>query len=225
MDGEQRFSAKSLRAIRSLLIALFVLAGDRGSADTDQGVVVGLANYAGVEAGPLADAVRVATSVLGQAGVRTQWRDCTAVRGHLPCEDGARSQAVLAIKLFGRGQSRAQAPSSDALGVALLPKREGERLVAIVFVEESRVQARRSSVPLHVVLGHVMAHEAGHLLLGAPDHAAAGLMQARWSSRDLARAEQGQFRFSEQESSRLRAAVLRLVHPLAAGDDSHLAAK
>ena len=132
---------------------------------------------------------------------------------------------MLTIKLFGRGQTRVLAPSPYALGVALLPKRGGNGLVAIVFVEEVNVQGRRSSVPLPVVLGHTMAHEVGHLLLGTAEHAAAGLMQARWSSGDLARAARGQLRFSEQESSRLRAAAFTLAHPLAAGDDPRLAAK
>jgi hypothetical protein len=183
-----------------------VLAGDGGGGDTDQGVVVRLVDYAGVEARPLTDAVRVAKSVLGQAGLQTHWRDCTAVDGPGACADEAASRAVV-LKLFGRGQTRVLAPSPDALGVALLPKREGERLVAIVFVEEATAQGRRSSVPLHVVLAHTMAHELGHLLLGTAEHAATGLMQARWSSRDLAHAARGQLRFSEQESSRLRAAV------------------
>jgi hypothetical protein len=187
--------------------------------------VVRLGNYAGVEAGPLSDAVREAQSLLAAAGVRTSWRDCTAADGHRPCAGEATSRAVLAINLFGRGQSRALAPSPHALGVAFLPKQPGEGPVAIVFVEEAKVEARRSVVPLHVVLGHAMAHEAGHLLLGAPEHAADGLMQARWSSQDLARAMRGQLRFTAEEASRLRAAVLTLAHPLAAGDDSQRAAK
>jgi hypothetical protein len=191
-----------------------VLAEDRGGWDTDQGVVVRIGNYAGVEARSLTDAVRVAQSVLGQAGVQTHWRDCTAVDGYFPCADGAASRAVLAVKLFGRGQTRVLAPSPDALGVALLPRQEGEGLVAIVFVEEVKVQAWRANVPLPVVLGHTMAHEVGHLLLGTAEHAPAGLMQARWSSGDLAHAARGQLRFSEEESSRLRAAVLPSREPV-----------
>ena len=191
-----------------------MLAGDRGGGDTDRGVVVRLGNYAGVEARPLTDAVRVAESVLGQAGVQMRWRDCTAVDGHFPCADGPASRVVVAIKLFGRGQTRVLAPSPDALGVALLPKRKGEGLVAIVFVEEVKVQAWRANVPLPVVLGHTIAHEVGHLLLGTAEHAPAGLMQARWSARDLAHAARGQLRFSDQESSRLRAAVLPSLDPV-----------
>jgi hypothetical protein len=202
-----------------------LLAGDLEVPDADRRVVVGLGNYAGVPGGTLTDAVRVAQTVLAAAGVQTHWQDCTAVDGHLPCEDGRRSQALLAIELFGRRQSHALAPSPDALGVALLPHREGERSFAIVFVEEARVQAFRAGVPLQVVLGHVLAHEAGHLLLGTAQHAAGGLMQARWSPSDLVRATHGQLRFSEEESSRLRAAVLTPAPHLAAGEDPRLAGK
>jgi hypothetical protein len=185
-------------------------AADRDVPDAQ--VVVGLGNYASVPARTLADAVRVAESLLGQAGVPTQWRDCTAAIGHRPCAGGAASRAGLAIDLFGRGQTRALARSPDTLGLAFLAKREGEESVAIVFVEEARVQAFRAGVPMQVVLGHATAHEAGHLLLGTTEHAAAGLVQAHWSPGDLSRAAFGQLRFNEQESSRLRAAVLALAH-------------
>jgi hypothetical protein len=57
-----------------------------------------------------------------------------------------------------------------------------------------------------VILGYVMAHEVGHLLLG-PGHQPTGIMGARWNRDDLQRAACGQLCFSREQAELLRAAV------------------
>jgi hypothetical protein len=55
------------------------------------------------------------------------------------------------------------------------------------------------------LLGHVAAHEIGHLLLGSNSHAAAGIMHAHWTAEELASAKVGSLVFLEKESRRMRA--------------------
>jgi predicted metalloendopeptidase len=48
---------------------------------------------------------------------------------------------------------------------------------------------------LIAVLGCVLAHEIGHLLLNGGGHATSGLMKAYWMKKDLSLIEQRTFRF------------------------------
>jgi hypothetical protein len=57
------------------------------------------------------------------------------------------------------------------------------------------------------VLGRVVAHEIGHLLLGTSDHEPAGLMRALWTRQILERNRDDDFRFTAADSLALRAAV------------------
>ena len=65
--------------------------------------------------------------------------------------------------------------------------------------------ARRPSrvgVELGTLLGRVMAHEVGHLLLGNGYHGEAGLMLAEWPDALLTRRAEG-WRFSMLEAARM----------------------
>lgn len=185
------------------------LAADRAE-DAARGteLVVRVSDYARIPADMLGTAVQLARSVLGRAGVETHWRAGTTTALDAPPRDREAGRgSELTIEIFGRGQSRALAPSPEVLGFALLPTREGEDPYGVVFVEKATGLARKAGVPLPLVLGHAMAHEIGHLLLGTHDHSTTGLMRAQWSSQELQRAAWGQLRFSDDESARLRRAV------------------
>jgi hypothetical protein len=55
-----------------------------------------------------------------------------------------------------------------------------------------------------VILGHAMAHELGHLLLGTKAHSPGGLMRAHWTREDLANTSKGNLRFSKEQCLTLR---------------------
>jgi hypothetical protein len=61
------------------------------------------------------------------------------------------------------------------------------------------------------LLGSVIAHELGHLLLGEHSHSSGGLMQAHWRSEQLKRMEMGNLLFDATAAAQLRsrAAILR----------------
>jgi len=58
--------------------------------------------------------------------------------------------------------------------------------------------------PWSAVLGYVMAHELGHLLLGENSHSAEGVMIRRFGLPEWARVARGQMFFSTAEASRMR---------------------
>ena len=59
-----------------------------------------------------------------------------------------------------------------------------------------------------LILGCLIAHEIGHLLLGPGAHATSGIMQAKLQLDDLTRAIRGQLVFTRAEANLLRANVL-----------------
>ena len=67
--------------------------------------------------------------------------------------------------------------------------------------------------PVALILGHVSAHEIGHLLLGPGAHGHDGIMRAGWSRQDLQQAAWGQLVFTDEESGRLRATLISRLAP------------
>jgi hypothetical protein len=65
--------------------------------------------------------------------------------------------------------------------------------------------AAQLDAPRALLLGLVMAHEIGHLLLPYEKHANTGLMRAGWSRTDIELAGRGQLRFSATEAGLIRA--------------------
>jgi len=55
------------------------------------------------------------------------------------------------------------------------------------------------------ILGSVMAHELGHLLLGLNSHSVTGLMRARWGNDELRCLDMGTLVFLPEQGKRMRA--------------------
>jgi hypothetical protein len=79
---------------------------------------------------------------------------------------------------------------------------------ACVFYDQVQDPANRGPASVSQILGHIAAHELGHLLLRSSAHAASGLMRAQWHLDDLQRATSGRLLFSPTEAKRIRSEVL-----------------
>lgn len=77
---------------------------------------------------------------------------------------------------------------------------DGQGCHADLFNEAIQHLREETHVSASVILGHAMAHELGHLLLGTNSHSSIGLMRARWDREDLAKASRGNLRFSQEQS-------------------------
>ena len=59
-----------------------------------------------------------------------------------------------------------------------------------------------------MILGHLMAHELGHLLLGEAGHpAGSGIMHVPWQTKELEQIKQGVMSFLPEQAQRIRAQV------------------
>jgi hypothetical protein len=92
-------------------------------------------------------------------------------------------------------------PDWGTLGVAVA----GARIVR-VFVDRVETVARGAQEDVGEVLGHVIAHEIGHVLLGPNAPSAAGLMAA---SLDLPRIALGGLWFDQGQAAIIRAKLAR----------------
>jgi hypothetical protein len=62
-----------------------------------------------------------------------------------------------------------------------------------------------------IVLGAVMAHELGHILLGSRDHATSGVMVTRLGAHEIREAASGELQFLRSQAHRMRAEAARRV--------------
>jgi hypothetical protein len=143
------------------------------ASETDNGpaITVLVFNYREVPVETLVKAETEAGRILEQAGAHVTWRDCPT--GNEPCRKGPGRVFSLAM-MAGPMQNK----SLDTVsGYAVLPD-----LLAVVYYDYlPRITGGRNNLSdTAVILGCVIAHELGHLLLGTHRHSIAGIMQDRW---------------------------------------------
>jgi len=147
-----------------------------------------------------------ATYILGRAGVQADWLVCFDVAGPAEVQDGCRKRTDsehICILI----ESHAVAQPVRTLAFAPLTLGIQGEYATILYDRILRL-ADSPGTSLSVVLGCVIAHEIGHVLLGANSHSPEGVMSAAWSQHDLTRAGQRRLGFSQDESCRLQAAVM-----------------
>ena len=99
----------------------------------------------------------------------------------------------------------------DAYGVTYVVRETNRGWLATVFSDRIDQAAERVGVEPGTLLGLVMAHEVGHLLLGSGYHGEAGLMRADWPDALLTRT--AEWKFSMVEAARMhRVLEARPVH-------------
>jgi hypothetical protein len=155
---------------------------------------------AGVPAEVLERARAVTASVLAKAGIRIAWMDerraeCLKRLGPDAPERRAFLTSIFAIRIVVGSTAEGHRATPDTLGQAA----PGARL-ATVFQRLVEQRARDGGVDVALVLGHVIAHELGHLLLRRASHSAAGVMQR---TLDLPVAAQGRLVFTDDEARRM----------------------
>jgi hypothetical protein len=75
--------------------------------------------------------------------------------------------------------------------------------LATLYADRIAVMAAGSGLDLGTLLGRVMAHEIGHLLLGTTAHQPHGLMRARWSRSALQFRVGLEWQFSRDDIERI----------------------
>lgn len=164
-------------------------------------LTVSVFNDAGASPSVISQARNRATLVLRRAGISLVWLDC-GTPGNPP-QDSTCSDLSFPQHLSVRLVSTAGRPSEDTFGQAF-QNAAGEGNYALVYFNVFAASSVTQSVRAGDLLGFVIAHELGHLLLGRDSHSATGLMAPVWQVSEVRRASQGILFFTNDQQDRIR---------------------
>jgi hypothetical protein len=168
-------------------------------------VAIHVYDLAGVSARDLHEATDEAGRILATAGVEAVWQfgDADAPEAHQvdshAATPGAQNQprdtrGYLVLRMVRDFPERAL---PGALGISFPDALAGVH--ATIFYDRIERVSKTGDVTLSAMLGHAMAHELGHVLLGNTEHSPAGIMKARWGKADYQRASMGLMTFNSLE--------------------------
>jgi hypothetical protein len=161
-------------------------------------------NFARVPDSTLTRAENLATEIFRAAGVEIAWTNCNLATTDLP-ENPHCDESLHRLHLEVRVLPDIPAVPCTAerpMGVAL-----GD--LASVSHRRVREDANDFRVMPQVVLGPVLAHELGHLLLGPNSHSEKGIMRLRWQPEDYTPPFLRGWSFTPEQAQSIRTEVKR----------------
>ena len=188
----------------SLMILGFApqtVAADTSSKAPDVLLTVSVFNDAGASPSVISQARDRATLILRRAGISLVWLDCGTPGNPRPsssCSDLSFPQH-LSVRLV----PTADRPSEDTFG-RTFQNAAGEGNYALVYFNVLVASSVTESVHAGDLVGFVIAHELGHLLLGRDSHSATGLMAPVWQASEVRMASQGLLFFTNDQQERIR---------------------
>jgi hypothetical protein len=169
-----------------VLVIAAVSMADAGETD-DSGVIrLQLKSEARVPALALQGARAEVIRIFADAGIAVRWTDIAP-----------RLTVTIVPQVLGYATA-----ASPVMGIA---RRTQTGASAQIFFAQVQHFARTYRLNLGTMLGHVIAHEAGHVLLATSAHAPTGVMQAGWDREVIRDAARGSLTFTETQAARIRA--------------------
>jgi hypothetical protein len=169
-------------------------------------ITVRLFEYVNLPASARNDLTANARRVLGQAGIAVEFVECYSggvETSGPPCTGPfGPSDVVLRIvepKLAAKGEQ---------LGYAAMTSQGGAYIT--VFINPVQQKARIGNLSNGAFLGHAVAHEIGHLLLGANSHSSAGIMRPKWRPVDEEWMVKGALLFGAAQGAKMRSTLTDL---------------
>src|SRR5262249_40060825 len=149
-------------------------------------IAILLDDAAGVSPTTLRKTEAIATDVFRQAGVQVRWINCSFSEAEHRDPPGCQLSMdvpTVITKVLPDAASRRWGPLVNRLGFCV------DKDVYLLMPGISAV-AKWHGLPIWLVLGHALVHEAGHALLG-PGHSQ-GVMRSDFRKADWRQAEKGQ---------------------------------
>jgi hypothetical protein len=161
---------------------------------SDPTVLVLLENHAGVPRQDLRAAIDQATRAFTAARIVVRWRDRAE-----PLQ--AMTPPVVLTLILLSPDMVARKCAAEGIGPHVLARSAPTVGRAWIFIDRIAAITERWRVPARDLLGRVLTHEVGHLLLKGGDHAAIGVMQETITYSGAAN------RFTAAQSAQMRRVV------------------
>jgi hypothetical protein len=162
---------------------------------------VAVCNLGGVSEPVIAGGKAETELVYRSAGVQIVWHECEA----FPPPAGQAHDPWFVIRLRTDKPPLTVGPASlDVMGKAFVEEHGG--YMADAYLQAIQATSEKHRGDSSVLLGFVMAHELGHLLLGA-GHTPDGVMQAAWGQKQMDALRQRWLRFTAECAGRIRHAL------------------
>ena len=193
--------ARTFLVFLGLLGSSFYASAQKGISGNPQ-LVVCVYNDAGIPAPVIERAQREVAKIFRSAGLPIEWSSAatTAESPAWRLTPASPVRPTLAMRIVPRSRNL----SGEVFGIAFLgPDGFGQQ--ADVFYDNVASLSKHAVRNSGLILGAVMAHELGHLVLGSNSHAASGLMKAHWDSEELKKMSMGQLRFEPTQAVQLQA--------------------
>ena len=174
----------------------------------DNQIRIRVYDYAGVNEDVLQKAEDVTTGIFQKAGVNFVWFTCARnvkFSDKASCPD-AMDTTDLILSIVPHSMSKGLRGKDEVEGLAV-DGPDNFSGHAWVFFDRAKEVAAKHLLNLANVLGNLMAHELGHLLLGSSSHSKIGLMRAGWSREEFIAANRGELSFSAAERERIQKGV------------------
>ena len=143
-----------------------------------------------------------AAKIFSRAGFDVIWLNCAGknLSPDIAASNKIEDTGHLVLRIISYPAS---STSDAAFGVAYLAP-NGTGRYGDVFWERAQQLQAKWKADLGGILGSVMAHEIGHLLLGSNAHAISGIMRAHWESGELRRIAMGTLVFLPEQAKRMQ---------------------
>ena len=210
------------------VVLSFGSAAAAGSTRSHVTLTIHVYNYAEVSPQTLIQAEKVTARIFRKVGVEIRWLGSPLNSANKQKNSSDRiwfHSSDIQLNILPGSMSESFGPSRDlgfAVGVGPNPE------VAYVFYERAEQLARQQMAEKRLretsagiverradigqILGHVIAHELGHLL-GLRSHARTGIMRADWNLTDLQDIAYGYLLFTPRQADVISTEVRRRIAP------------
>jgi hypothetical protein len=176
------------------------IAAAKTAGNEDVEITVLVQDSTKLSASVLKGAEKETARIFRAAGIGIAWVDCSG--GSSRVDDACYQvpgPAQFVLHIVSTGET-----SSDLVfGLAFLDE-DGAGKYSDVFLDRIEEAHRAFGWDISRLLGTVVAHELGHLLLGNQAHSYAGVMTPVWRGEVLQRENMGCLLFTHQQASRMR---------------------
>jgi hypothetical protein len=196
----------SLLAYSTMLLVITTNSFARPKEADPKTLILSVFNDASVPTEILAQGEARAAHILAQAGIQVEWLNCAAGDSHVPDQfeqPSLCSRIGYPSHLSVRIVLTAQSVREDIFGEAFTGSEGRGTYVKLYYAHLAEPNA-------HLILGEgellgcVIAHEVGHLLLGTDSHSREGIMRGRWEDTQLRQAGKGNLQFTPSQAAFMR---------------------